>query len=129
MRKDYKSATRFKKFKIRDYRRRAGHYKNPMFSKKAEKISYLKRIKGRLIGLGVLIIVSVLFYFIFINSFFYINEVKVEGLSTINSVEFEQMVDDFLNSRRFLIIPNQNILFSRTCGECLLMNKEHFLKE
>ena len=116
MRRDYKAATRFKKFKIRDYRRRAGRYKNPLFSKKAEKISYLKRIKGRLIAIGVLAVVGVLFYFIFINYFFYISEVKVEGISTIDSLVFELLVDNFLKSRRLLVIPNQNILFSNVGG-------------
>lgn len=112
MKRDYKRTTRFRKFKVMDHRRRAGSFQNPLFTKRAEKINKIKRLKSKIIIVLILAVVLVLFYFIFVSSYFYINFVKVDGLQSINSSDFKNLLDDFLCSRRLLIIPNQNILFS-----------------
>ncbi|MBU0649448.1 hypothetical protein KJ969_05140 [Patescibacteria group bacterium] len=112
MRKDYKAAFRFRKHKLRDHRRRVGIYKNPLFQSKKDKIAALKKIRKKIIFFGILFLVLVAVYFLLIGPYFYISEVKVDGLTTIKSDDFKTVVDDFLKTRRLLVFPNQNILIA-----------------
>ena len=112
MRRDYKAASRFRKHKLRDHRRRVGVYKNPLFQSKGDKIAALKKIRKKIIFFGILFLALVMVYFLLIGPYFYISEVKVDGLTTIKSDDFKTVVDDFLKTRRLLIFPNQNILIA-----------------
>jgi len=110
MRKDYKAGKRFRKHKIRDYRRRAGKFKNPLFTTKREKLMQLKLAKKRIIIAVSVVIGAGLVYFFLISPYFYISKVEVFGLETIQGKDFQNLVDDFLNSRRLFIFPNRNSL-------------------
>lgn len=111
--KDYKPR-RFKKHKIRDHRRRAGKYKNPLFAKRTEKLKLLKIWRKRATVSIIITLIITGLYFFLIGPYFYISRINVEGLETIQGNDFKNIVNDFLGSRRLLIFPNSN---------SLLMNK------
>lgn len=109
MRRDYKPK-RFKKHKMRDYRRKAGKYKNPFFAKRAERVQFIKIWRKRIIFGALAAVVIGLFYVFLIGPYFYVNTVNVEGLKTIQGNDFKKIIDDFLSSRRLLVFPNSNML-------------------
>ncbi len=128
MRRDYKPK-RFKKHKIRDYRRKAGKYKNPLFAKRTEKIQLIKIWRKRaLVGAGVVLGIGLIYIFL-IGPYFYINKVNVEGLETIKGNDFQELVDKFLASRRLLIFPNSNAVAMNKGKLARMIGEEYVLDE
>ncbi|MDD4995486.1 MAG: FtsQ-type POTRA domain-containing protein [Patescibacteria group bacterium] len=112
--KDFKVAKHFKKHRLLDHSRRVGRYKNPLFAQRADQILKLRKVKKRIIIVAVIVAVCALFYFFIIGPYFYISKVSVEGINTIKGQELQKLVEEFLNTRRYLVLPNQNILFMDT---------------
>ena len=129
MRRDYKQAHRFKKHKIRDHRRRTGKFKNPFFNVKTEITTKWSVWKTRFILGGVGIVAAVLLYFIFFSPYFYINKVNVEGLESIPGNDFQNLVDEHLNSRWLLIFPNNNALSLRKGSLAKKIGERYVLDE
>jgi len=100
---DYKSKIRIKKdYKIKKF-------SNPYFSNVSKKETsggfntklYLK-----------IILVIFLVYVIIYSDLFKIKSIKISGAELINQIELEQIIDDQLQTWRWRLLPQKNVLFT-----------------
>ncbi|MDO8669599.1 MAG: hypothetical protein Q7K65_04875 [Candidatus Buchananbacteria bacterium] len=99
---NYKSKIRIKK----DYRRKK--FVNPYFSNSSKK----EAGSGFNTKLYLKIILAIfLVYVIIYSDLFKIQTIEVNGAELINQIELEQIVDEQLNTWRWFVLPQKNLLF------------------
>lgn len=93
---------------------------NPMFPSQAQ--PELRRFRRQVLGIAAVAIVSVLFGLAVYGPWLRINRLEVRGTRLLSQKSVERVTNDYLDGRRFLILPRRNLwlLSSRQLGQFLL---------
>jgi hypothetical protein len=83
---------------------------NPFFRKKAS-IIHFNGFKAKLAVFSVIIVLCFSFWFIFISSFWKINEISISGIGEATGNEIRSLIADQLNAKICLVIPQNRLLF------------------
>lgn len=117
---NYKSKIRIKK----DYRKKK--FDNPYFNNSHKK----EGVKGFNTKLYLKIILVVfLIYLVVYSDLFKIKTITINGADLINKTELEQIVDEQINSWRWFMLPQKNLLFISKKKIIQAINKKYGLAE
>ncbi|MFH2063232.1 MAG: hypothetical protein ABIJ46_03715 [bacterium] len=99
---------------VRDYSRRS--YGNPLFSgqQKKRRARDPRRIKAIAIGVLILALILLTFWYLFWGQAFRISNVSIEGATADTSTEIRGMIEERLKKRWLLVMPQSSIFIFDT---------------
>jgi cell division septal protein FtsQ len=101
---------------------------NP-FYKRQEKIISFTGIRAKLIVAGVVIILLLLIWFIFISQIWAIKKISTSGIDQLSDADVRNLISQQMNCKNYLVLPQRNLLFfSAEKFKTTLQKKYHFQK-
>lgn len=116
----------YKKFRKFDYSKKK--LENPFFKRK-EKISKKSSLKVKIIITLIILFICFVFWLFYFSTFLRITEINIEGLGRVPNEEVYLLTNEQLKTRRYLILPQNNLLLFDDQGFSQLLKDKYRFEE